>query len=131
MGEFAMLHHEDDPVDADFHDFRKKHNRVYKDKMEHQKRKHIFRHNLRCVTLTSVSYNQSLKDIQSEPMKTRRRYVQSAQSAEKRLFASRYSFLIGGKCGTSILNQSQSAVVYNHGNGKFLSTLEWSSMACY
>ena len=32
MGEFAMLHHEKDPVNEDFHDFRKKHNRVYKDK---------------------------------------------------------------------------------------------------
>ena len=49
MGEFAMLQHEEDPVDEDFHAFRKKHKREYKDKMEHQKRKHIFRHNLRFV----------------------------------------------------------------------------------
>ena len=49
MGEFAMLHHEEDPVDEDFHAFRKKHKREYKDKTEHQKRKHIFRHNLRFV----------------------------------------------------------------------------------
>ena len=47
MGEYAMLHHEEDPVDKDFHEFRKKHKRAYKDKTEHQKRKHIFRHNLR------------------------------------------------------------------------------------
>ena len=51
MGEFAVLHHEEDPVDEDFHDFRKKHKRDYKDKIEHQKRKHIFRHNLRLVKL--------------------------------------------------------------------------------
>lgn len=51
MGEFAMLHHEEDPVDRDFHDFRKKHKRDYKDKIEHQQRKHIFRHNLRWMNL--------------------------------------------------------------------------------
>ena len=51
MGEFAMLHHKEDPVDRDFHDFRKKHKRDYKDKIEHQQRKHIFRHNLRWVNL--------------------------------------------------------------------------------
>jgi len=57
MGEFAMLHHEKDPVDEDFHDFRKKHNRVYKDKVEHQKRKHIFRHNLRFIRSMNMKGN--------------------------------------------------------------------------
>lgn len=48
MGEFAALHDED-PVDEDFHKFRQKQKRNYKDRVEHQKRKHIFRHNLRFV----------------------------------------------------------------------------------
>lgn len=48
MGEFAALHDED-PVDEDFHNFRQKQKRNYKDRVEHQKRKHIFRHNLRFV----------------------------------------------------------------------------------
>ena len=47
MGEFAALQHEEDPVDEDFHKFRKKHKKGYKNVVEHQKRKHIFRHNLR------------------------------------------------------------------------------------
>ena len=76
MGEFAMLHHEKDPVDEDFHDFRKKHNRVYKDKIEHQKRKHIFRHNLRFATLSTVINLANYRGHrQSEPIKTHRRYV--------------------------------------------------------
>ena len=59
MGEFALLRHEEDPVDEDFHNFRKKHKREYKDKMEHQKRKHIFRHNLRFVNLLIVIIYQT------------------------------------------------------------------------
>lgn len=51
MGEFSMLHHEQDPVDEDFHEFQKKHKRDYRDQVEYQKRKHIFRHNLRLVKL--------------------------------------------------------------------------------
>ncbi|KAJ7387711.1 hypothetical protein OS493_001053 [Desmophyllum pertusum] len=57
MGEFALLRHEEDPVDEDFHNFRKKHKREYKDKMEHQKRKHIFRHNLRYIRSTNMKGN--------------------------------------------------------------------------
>lgn len=53
MGEFSMLHHEQDPVDEDFHEFRKKHKRDYRDRVEYQKRKHIFRHNLRYIRSTN------------------------------------------------------------------------------
>lgn len=57
MGEFAMLHRKEDPVDRDFHDFRKKHKRDYKDKIEHQQRKHIFRHNLRYIRSMNMKGN--------------------------------------------------------------------------
>ena len=49
MGEFAMLHHDEDPIEKDFQEFRTKHRRNYKDRIEHQKRKNLFRHNLRFV----------------------------------------------------------------------------------
>ena len=48
LGEFVSPH-DSDPVDDDFHDFQRKHGKSYEDAVEHQKRKHIFRHNIRWV----------------------------------------------------------------------------------
>lgn len=57
MGEFAMLHHDEDPIEKDFQEFRTKHRRNYKDRIEHQKRKNLFRHNLRYIRSMNMKGN--------------------------------------------------------------------------
>lgn len=49
MSEFASIGHSSDPVEGYFTNFRTKHSKKYVDQKEHQKRKHIFRHNLRYI----------------------------------------------------------------------------------
>ena len=45
MHEF--IHHDDSHVEDAFYRFKKAHNKNYRDKADHEKRKHNFRHNLR------------------------------------------------------------------------------------
>ena len=49
MHEF--IHHDDGHVEDAFHRFKKAHNKNYRDKATHEKRKQNFRHNLRLVPL--------------------------------------------------------------------------------
>ena len=46
MEEFVSSSHEDDPIEPDFHRYKRRHGKVY-GKEEHSKRKHLYRHNAR------------------------------------------------------------------------------------
>jgi len=52
MHEF--IHRDDEHVQDAFHRFKKAHNKSYRDKAAHEKRKHNFRQNLRLVALSLI-----------------------------------------------------------------------------
>lgn len=47
MGEFMHENFEDSEVEEMFEEFKKRHGKSYDDLVEHEQRKHIFRHNMR------------------------------------------------------------------------------------
>lgn len=47
MGEFMHENFEDSEVEEMFDEFKKRHSKSYGDPVEHEQRKHIFRHNMR------------------------------------------------------------------------------------
>lgn len=49
MGEFMHENFEDSEVDNMFEAFKRRHGKNYEDPLEHEHRKHIFRHNMRWV----------------------------------------------------------------------------------
>lgn len=49
MGEFMHENFEDSEVEEMFEEFKKRHGKSYDNPVEHEQRKHIFRHNVRWV----------------------------------------------------------------------------------
>jgi len=47
MAEFMHENFDDVDIEELYRHFKEKHNKTYLDKKEHEKRKHIFRHNMR------------------------------------------------------------------------------------
>lgn len=68
LGEFVSSH-DSDPVEENFKDFRRKHGKEYADPVEHQKRKHIFRHNLRWVPAPATRIKSSRKSFHYDRFK--------------------------------------------------------------